>query len=333
MGRIAIVICVLFCSVDLLFSTTGVEYLQKGINYLEKADFTNAISQFLMALSKGLSSSDSITSYICLGICSSAAGDPSETTDNFQRALAINPNFDLGTSSLKDYANQSIIETFKKTKRTLMGMISVTSEPPGLDVLVDNLPKGKTPLIIDNMVAGKHKVKIGPATKIVEVQSGLTREVAYTFTKPANVRETPCIGLQIDNSSFYYLSYRKWLSIANSAQINLGVTGLSTPNIDITTSITYLRHIFPDYDTPLSLVWGSKIDWTAIRYSSEIITTGKSVILSLVAGSEYYFKKAPVALNTQLEVLQVLQISWFGGFHPVFFAMIPRFSIGVSYYF
>jgi hypothetical protein len=76
-----------------------------------------------------------------------------------------------------------------------MGKVSISSQPSGAIVYVDNLVKGKTPCLIEDVIAGKHTISVemqgySPWSKEVYVNGGSTITLSATLSSTPNVKAT-----------------------------------------------------------------------------------------------------------------------------------------------
>ncbi len=69
---------------------------------------------------------------------------------------------------------------------TSLGRLEVTSEPAGAQVIVDGTPRGVTPLALDEVAPGSHRVAISSGTSVVnrsvQVSAGATATVVASLT-------------------------------------------------------------------------------------------------------------------------------------------------------
>jgi hypothetical protein len=65
------------------------------------------------------------------------------------------------------------------------GRLSIVTDPPGLRVAVDGLPRGVSPLMIDDLTAAEHVVAVasdaGVARRTISVVKGVTQEVVFSL--------------------------------------------------------------------------------------------------------------------------------------------------------
>lgn len=315
----------------LLYSTVGKDYLIEGKNFLLAKDYINAENRLRKALDFGLSNSDSAICYFGLAICSSAQNDDMAMKDYFRKALTASSCFNPEASSMVAFIDNRIRQCFDEVRREMIGRLSVKSEPTGLEVFLDGVSVGKTPIILENILAKEHRLKISGKTRIIFVRADEVNTISFVATKPENVRSTKCFGIAVDNSSRYNLSYRNWLTDITTYEINLGSQGIGSQDISFILGIGYLRHIFPDYDTPRSLLLGMALDWDALSVYGETtdkqFRTLKIISLSGIIGSDYYFKRMPLSLSIKAYV-KIFQFD--AGTKESSYSLSPTFSFGLN---
>ncbi|MEW5854285.1 MAG: PEGA domain-containing protein [Myxococcota bacterium] len=80
-----------------------------------------------------------------------------------------------------------------------VGALEIHSDVPGADVLVDGQPAGKTPVRVDNLTAGPHRVQVtreggAPLIREVTVQDGLTVRMDVNVGSGPNRQPTGTLG-------------------------------------------------------------------------------------------------------------------------------------------
>ena len=99
-------------------------------------------------------------------------------------------------------ASQELIKPTRtlQSSKTTPGKLSVFSEPPGLDVLLDGAEFGKTPVISKEVPSGVHKLQIKGIEKEIIIQPG--KSIQWSFFKdslteiPEKEAETPAPPLE-----------------------------------------------------------------------------------------------------------------------------------------
>ncbi|MFH1435578.1 MAG: PEGA domain-containing protein [Pseudomonadota bacterium] len=140
---------------------------KEAFQLYEDLDIPGAIEKAEEALEKlelGAAYLDDLTLVVnilhLLGTCYTFNGDLNESSAAFLRAYLINP-------ALKPDQNMyppDICDVFEAVgagaAQVGMGSISVSSEPKGASVYLDGMPMGVTPVTIDNIVIGKHFIRL-----------------------------------------------------------------------------------------------------------------------------------------------------------------------------
>ncbi|MEO0128663.1 MAG: PEGA domain-containing protein [candidate division WOR-3 bacterium] len=335
-SNILVILCLCVLSVPFVISAQqGKDYLIKGKNLLMiNKDYEKATLNFRNAIDLGVSTVDSAICYFGIAICAMLENDRNAAKGYIRKALEVYPSFTVEMSGMKEYANDNILAIFGEIKREMIGKVSVESEPSGLDIYLDGVPIGKTPKQLDNVLAGKHSVKVAGQIREIIVEADRTNRVFFTIKKPENVRNTKCYGVAIDNSALLDISYRNWFADFNTFNTNLGIRGLASYDLSFVFSIGYLRHIFPDYDVPRSIILGGEVNWSGISISGEgtdkTVKISTNTVFSLIIGSEYYFKRAPISIATLVHIRLArydadLDPTFDAGFYPIF-------SCGINFF-
>jgi hypothetical protein len=91
---------------------------------------------------------------------------------------------------------------------TTVGSLTIRSEPTGALVIMDGFPVGETPIRVDSLTKGKHRLQItakGYYTKsaTVLVEGGVNREAVFTLVQPATlsvVANVPGASVEVDGT-------------------------------------------------------------------------------------------------------------------------------------
>jgi hypothetical protein len=69
------------------------------------------------------------------------------------------------------------------------GRLSIVTDPADAQVEVDGRPRGKSPVVIDGLATGAHRISVvsdsGVATRTVTVSNGVVSEVVFSLPRPA----------------------------------------------------------------------------------------------------------------------------------------------------
>jgi hypothetical protein len=129
-----------------------------------------------------------------LGICHGFNGDESESTKAFLRAYVLAPDQKPDPDVFPPDVISMFDDAVASVKSIGMGSMAVGSEPVAAQVYLDGQYMGLTPVTIDNIVAGKHFVRlVHPGQQlygeVVTVQAGKTTKMkanlfpAYSASK------------------------------------------------------------------------------------------------------------------------------------------------------
>jgi|GEM_PF-4220933 len=95
-----------------------------------------------------------------LGVCYTLNGDLNASTESFLRAYAMNPSIKLDPNVYPP----EVVEVFDAVVQDLSqigtGSLSVETTPKGASVFLDGMPMGMSPVTIQNIITGRHIVKI-----------------------------------------------------------------------------------------------------------------------------------------------------------------------------
>ena len=127
-----------------------------------------------------------------IGACHTLNGDLNAASDAFLRAYAINPG-------MKPDANTyppDIIDVFdavgQGASEAGTGGMSVKSSPDGASVYLDGIPMGVTPVTIDNILIGKHILRISKPGyqffgSVLKIEKGKTKSLDAKLSEIAGV--------------------------------------------------------------------------------------------------------------------------------------------------
>jgi tetratricopeptide (TPR) repeat protein len=133
-------------------------YLERGIKAYEKdADFDKAISELQKAIELGLNeTSDLVKARLFLGFAYIAKGKRVDAVVEFAKAINLDPELSLDP---KIYSSKILI-AFNETKASLVDSLTVISVPGDAEVFLDDKKVGVTPLKLNSVLTGVHKITI-----------------------------------------------------------------------------------------------------------------------------------------------------------------------------
>lgn len=143
------------------------ELYNKAFKRYDNLDLPGAIETAEKAIEKiemGAAYVDDLTLAVKLlhlvGACHTLNGDLNSASTAFLRAYAINPVMEPDTQIYPP----DIIDVFDAVGQGAgqvgTGSISVKSKPKGASVYLDGMPMGATPVTIDNIIIGKHIIRL-----------------------------------------------------------------------------------------------------------------------------------------------------------------------------
>ena len=133
----------------------------------EDLDIPGAIEKAEQALEKlelGAASLEDLTLFVnilhLLGTCYTFNGDLNESSSSFLRAYLINPALKPDPTVYPPDICDVYEAVGADASQVGTGSISVDSEPKGASVYLDGMPMGVAPVTIDNIVIGKHIIRL-----------------------------------------------------------------------------------------------------------------------------------------------------------------------------
>jgi serine/threonine protein kinase len=88
------------------------------------------------------------------------------------------------------------------------GQLSIRSEPPGARVSVDGTPRGTTPLVVDGLAPGAHRIAlesdVSSVTQEVTVEAGATASLVVPMTTPQGVPLSGWVQVQAPAEVFVF---------------------------------------------------------------------------------------------------------------------------------
>jgi len=140
------------------FAQSANEKLNQGIRSYEELELETAITLLNEALRLGLPKPSQIEAYKHLGFCYIDTDRSADAQKAFESLLKLNPAYELDPNLSPKYLNpfNSVKSVMPKT-----GSVSVKSEPPSAQVILDNvIQTQRTPMTITDIMAGKHSLKL-----------------------------------------------------------------------------------------------------------------------------------------------------------------------------
>ena len=91
------------------------------------------------------------------------------------------------------FADLSLASDLIEPTRTLQsavkatGSLTILSEPPDLNVTLDDTPIGKTPVFLDNVISGTHTLRVKDSETTIEVKPDATLQISLFRGKFINI--------------------------------------------------------------------------------------------------------------------------------------------------
>jgi hypothetical protein len=133
-------------------------HLENGIKaYREEANLDKAISEIEKALETGLcEQQDVIQAHLYLGFAYIGKRQRMAAEVEFAKAIRIDSTLTLDPN----FHSSKIVAVFNETKEPMVSSISVVSVPGEADVYLDGQILGKTPLKLDDVLTGRHTLRV-----------------------------------------------------------------------------------------------------------------------------------------------------------------------------
>ena len=135
---------------------TPADPLSQGEALYQKGRFAEATAMVKEALSKIADDASKVRASVLMGMIHLAQGQPEAAAEEFKNAVLLDPRLKL---SPKNYP-PNIVRLFDQVRARNLGAVIIQTLPADADVSVDGKPVGLSPVALDDLFAGQHKLKI-----------------------------------------------------------------------------------------------------------------------------------------------------------------------------
>jgi fibronectin type 3 domain-containing protein len=185
----------------LSFNAAGAEDyadgIEKGIALYEKGEFSKAILEFKQIISelKDRSEDDArseelFTANLYLGMSYIGRGKERLARESFNNAIKAAPQKTLNP----DLFPPKVISLFNEVSEKSFSKLTVNANVPDAEVFVDDIKKGNTPIIIRDLSAGAHILKVSAAgqevVKPVSLEPGKDITIMTDFQNIGSISVT-----------------------------------------------------------------------------------------------------------------------------------------------
>jgi hypothetical protein len=176
----------------------------EGRARVQKQEFDEAVQLLGSSLKKIEESVAEVSDYglladiqLWLGIACFRAGNEADGTSALQRALVLRPALQLDPERYPPLFRRIVEEARTRVQSGPKGRLRIDSTPPGCEVLLNGVVRGRTPVELSNLPAGRHYVRIScagyePQAVVREVAAAVTAPISFqlvaakTFAPPAD---------------------------------------------------------------------------------------------------------------------------------------------------
>ena len=130
--------------------------LSQGEALYQKGRFAEATAIIKEALSTLADDPSKVRASVLMGMIHLAEGQPDLAAEEFKNAVLLDPRLKL---SPKNYP-PNIVRLFDQVRARNLGAVIIQTLPADADVSVDGKPVGLSPVALDDLPAGQHKLKI-----------------------------------------------------------------------------------------------------------------------------------------------------------------------------
>jgi TolB-like protein len=158
----------------------------EGRARVQKQEFDEAVQLLASSLKKIEENLAEVSDYglladihLWLGIAQFRAGNEAEGTAALTRALVLRPALQLDPERYPPLFRRIVEEARTRVQSGPKGRLRVDSTPPGCEVLLNGVVRGRTPVEIPDLPAGRHYLRIScagyePQALVREVPAGAT---------------------------------------------------------------------------------------------------------------------------------------------------------------
>lgn len=130
--------------------------LSQAESLYQKGRFPEALALIKEAQAGLTDNASKVRASVLLGMIHLAQGQPESAAEEFKNAVLLAPQMKL---SPKNYP-PDIVRLFDQVRARNLGAVIIQTLPADADVSVDGKPAGLSPVALDDLFAGQHKLKI-----------------------------------------------------------------------------------------------------------------------------------------------------------------------------
>ncbi|MBI4666573.1 MAG: fibronectin type III domain-containing protein [Nitrospinae bacterium] len=134
----------------------GEDPLAQAESYYHKGRFNDALSAINDALATLSDDKAKARAHLLAGMAHYAQNQQETAEEEFKKAVLLDPHLKL---SAKKYPPQ-IVRLFNQARARHLGAVVILTQPADAEVYIDDKLTGLTPVVVEDMPAGPHKVKI-----------------------------------------------------------------------------------------------------------------------------------------------------------------------------
>jgi fibronectin type 3 domain-containing protein/tetratricopeptide (TPR) repeat protein len=130
--------------------------ISQGETLYQKGKLAEATAIVKEALSKLTDDASKVRASILMGMINLSQGQPEAAEEQFKNAVLLDPRLKL---SPKKYP-PNVVRLFDQVRARNLGAVIIQTLPADADVSIDGKPMGLSPVALDDLFAGQHKLKI-----------------------------------------------------------------------------------------------------------------------------------------------------------------------------
>ncbi len=132
------------------------EFLDKGEDYFNRGELSLAYTQITKSLKTIDNRYDEIKARLFLARIHVENGKIGKAREQFAEVISVSPSLKLDEVEY----SPNIIRIFNQTRGQMLGSISITTQPSGCDVYLEDDGKGFSPITIIDLPEGKQRLRI-----------------------------------------------------------------------------------------------------------------------------------------------------------------------------
>ncbi|MBF0635203.1 MAG: PEGA domain-containing protein, partial [Nitrospinae bacterium] len=130
--------------------------ISQGEALYQKGRFAEATAVIKDALTKLTDDASKVRASLLMGMIHYSQGQPESAAEELKNAVLLDPRLKL---SIKNYP-PDIVRLFDQVRARNLGAVIIQTLPADADVFIDAKPVGLSPIALDDLFAGQHKLKI-----------------------------------------------------------------------------------------------------------------------------------------------------------------------------